>query len=124
MTMKIEEIEVVQKELVGQLVSLTKKGKASWFRQNVDSSFVFCAVDGDLISFELADGTEENLMPFENTHAILAKIRNYSLLWLEGQNKWDEILALVKAAEIDNDDLVKARESALLAAVAHFRLSQ
>lgn len=100
---ELKNLERIQVEFVELLDELTHKGKAEWFRQNDDSAYVYCFCGNDLISFELSDDTEGNLNPFNNTHAILGKVRNHSFMWLEGLYGWERLIKLVHNAEVNED---------------------
>lgn len=115
--MNLEDLKKLQSEFLKSLKRLTEKGLADWFRKESDPELVFCSCKNDLFIFELHDGTAENLAPFENPHGITVKLRNFSLIWLEGLDDWELLLSLVKRSQIDNHKLAIVKRLVLEAVV-------
>lgn len=111
--MKFEESKKLQNRFLYNLKKLTDRGAVEWFRKDSDPELVFCLYEDDIFVFELHDGTEENLNPFDKTHGVTVKVRNHSLIWLEGLDDWELILSLVKHSKTDNQKLANAKQSVL-----------
>lgn len=116
--MNLEELQFLQSKFINHLKALTEKGEVEWFRREADPEIVYCLYHNDLFVFELHDGTEENLHPFEKPHGITVKVRNLSLLWLDGLDDWEVVVSLVRGSKVDNSKLGDVRRSVLEALVS------
>ena len=92
-----------QHRLVAALSRLTRARKARWARRPIEPQFAFCLAGDELIQFELSQG-QQDYNPSEPVGGIHGILGNVNFLWLEGVGGWDELLALIEAAPVSDDE--------------------
>jgi hypothetical protein len=110
-----------QAAFVTHLVDMTKAGQIEWVRRSADPEYIYCFIDHEEITFEVSDGSENPITPFDSVHGVFASIRNKSLLWLEGLANWELLLSLLLAAEINDERYGILYEKSMNAMFDHFR---
>jgi len=89
--------------LVAALSRLTRCGKARWARRPIDPGFVLCLAGDELIRFELSQA-RQGFNPSEPVHGIHGVFGNVDFLWLKDLGGWDELLTLIQAAPVSDDE--------------------
>lgn len=114
------QIVALQSALITCLVKLTAAGQAYWLRTSSDPNFVYCFVDDEEITFEVASAKKKFPNPDDTLHGVKLDVRNISLLWLEGTAQWDLLLGLLRSSRIEDDEYVDRKQRSIKKMFDHF----
>jgi hypothetical protein len=113
--------EKLDDDLVSILSGATAAGRAQWVRRTPDLEFTYCFLAGELLVFTTYGDDAAPAAPTERLHGVTATVRNIQLLWLEGLNGWDDLLAMLRAAPVDDERYARLYEDCCEVAVKELR---